>query len=241
MSSSASPGTFLNIWLILFDIITINDKKPFRGMYMIIASTENSHESVHDSRFRIAGCLSFIDAALTLPMIIVSILPASQDILGFLPFIEIPLAVVSTALFFYVFTQLKRLLIERYDIHDMNTIITALIFIGIFGGAYLIIMAIITAMFPNVDFISLLDTILGIPILLLAGIVGVFFGVRLLRIHDESSSLLRSYAVICLISSACFISIIFIPIGLLLWIPNGVILGIVFLKAAETETQVEFV
>lgn len=210
-------------------------------MYMIIASTENSHESAHDSRFRIAGCLSFIDAALTLPVFIIALLPASQDILGFLPFIEISLAVVSTALFFYLFTQFKRLLIERYDIHDMNIIITALIIIGVLGGAYVIIMAIIIAMFPNVDFIILLDTILGISILLIAGLVGVFFGVRLLTIHDKSSSLLRSYAVICIISSACFLSIILIPIGILLWIPNGVILGVVFLKAAETETQVEFV
>ncbi len=75
----------------------------------------------------------------------------------------------------------------------------------------------------------------------MAGIIGIIFGIRLLRINYESSSLIRTYAVISLISSAFMLSVFLILIGLLSSLPNGIILGILFMKEAETEPQVEFV
>lgn len=208
---------------------------------MAIASTENSQTSMHDARFKTAGFLSFFNALLILPIGITAILAVSKILTSLLVFFEVPLAVISSIIGVYVLLQLKRLLIERYHVHNMNSLITALIFCSIIIGAKNVLMAIFMLMFPDPDFIKLLDLISGISCFLLLGIVGLIFGVLLLRVPDESSGLLRTYAIIWVIGSACFLSVILFPIGVFLVLANDIILGILFLKVAETEPQVEFV
>ena len=208
---------------------------------MVIASTVTSQQSIQDSRFKTAGWFSIFGGILIYPALIIAFLAMSQNTLKPLLFIEIPLTVVGVVLGTYILTQFKRLLNERFDIHNLNTIITALIVSNIVVGVKDIIVTIIIVMSPNADFASSLDAILGISGLLLIGIIGIILGVCLLRIHDESYGLLRIYAIILIIASSCLVSIILFPIGILLHLSNGVILGIIFLKAAETDVQVEFV
>lgn len=208
---------------------------------MAIAGAETSQLSMKDARFKTAGFLSLFNAVLLFPMVIAAILAVHKMLVSLLLFIGTPLSVISCLIAVYVLLQLKRLLIERYYIHNMNSIIIALIFCVIISCVRDVLMAMFMLMFPDPDLIKFLDLISGISLLLLAGVVGLIFGVRLLKVHEESSGLLRTYSIILIIGSACFISFFLFPIGLFLAMANDIVLGIIFLKEAGTEPQVEFV
>jgi hypothetical protein len=102
-------------------------------------------------------------------------------------------------------------------------------------------MANIKGLLPHSTFVGILDIGLGILSLLLYGTIGIVLGVSLLAIREDPYGLLRTFAIIEIVASSFLVSIILFPLGIPLVILNFVILGIVFLKAAETEAHVEFV
>jgi len=194
-----------------------------------------------DSRLNIAGWFSILGAVLFYPAIIIAVLAMSHTNLRPLLFLEIPLTIFACVFNVYVLFQLKRLANERYFIHSINTLILSQIVCYIVLGVKDIIMTIIILISSDINFVSLLDSILGTAGFLMIGIVGILFGVGLLKIHDESAGLLRIYAIISIVAACCFVSVILFPIGILLGLSNSVILGVVFLKAAEPDALVEFV
>jgi len=174
-------------------------------------------------------------------VVTIRILAVHKMLVDLFLFIGIPLAVFETLIDVYLFLQLKRLLVERCYIHNVNSIIMSLIFCVIITGSANVIIAVIMLISPDPGLIQFLDLILGASCLLLTGIVGLIFGIRLLRVHEELSGLLRTYSIIWIIGSAFFISYFLFPIGILSYMANYIILGMIFLKTAETEPQVEFV
>ena len=210
-------------------------------MYMAIADADISQTSMKDSRFNNAGWFSILGAVLFYPAIILALLAMSHTNLRPLLFIEIPLAIFACVLNVYVFFQLKRLVNERYFLHNINILITLQIVCYIVLCVKDIFITLMILIYSDTDFVSLLDSILGTAGFLMIGIVGILFGVGLLRIHDDSAGLLRTYAIISIIAACCFISVILFPIGIFLGVSNSVILGAVFFKAAESDALVEFV
>ncbi len=208
---------------------------------MAIVSNLANQITIQDSSFKTAGYLSFINAFLTLPMIIAANIALDKGSAGLWIFVLIPLSSISCVFTIYTFLQFKRLLGERYDIHNLGNVITALIVCAIIINVKNPITAILMVTVKNPGFVEVIDSIMGLPFFLFIGILGVILGLRLLSINYESSGLMRIYAIMNLISSAFMVSVILILIGLLLSIPNNIILGILFLKEAETEPQVEFV
>ena len=208
---------------------------------MAIAGTETSRAPIQDLRFKAAGFLSLLNTVLNLPLIIIGLDDALKMKAGLLFFIQLPLAVFTIFISIYVILQLKRLLNERYDIRNMNSILTALIFCHILFWGKSIVMVFMVLFFQNPDIILPLDSILGIFIILMAGIVGLILGSSLLRITDESSGLLRTYAKLSKNGSICILTVILIPIGMIIGLANNIVLGILLLKEAETEPQVDFV
>ena len=208
---------------------------------MAIAGTETSRAPIQDLRFKAAGFLSFLNAVLVLSLVVISLDDDLKMKAGLLFFIHLPLSSISGAIEIYVLIQLKRLLYERYDIRNMNSIITALIFCSILWWVKSFVMAFMVIIFPNPDIILPLDGILVVFCFLMSGIAGLIMGNRLLQITDESSGLLRNYAEKCKGSSICYLTVILIPIGIVIGLINNIVLGILLLQEAETEPQVDFV
>jgi hypothetical protein len=208
---------------------------------MAIARTTTSDPSVQDFRFKLAGWLSILGAVLFYPAIIIAVIAISHKNLRPLLFLEIPLTAIGIAMHVYVFIQLKRLVNEMFFFHGINILIVAQIISIIVVGLKDIFVTILILMFYDADFVAPLDFILGIAGLIILGAVGIILGVGLLRIRDESAGMLRTFAIISIVASSCFVTVFLFPIAILVGLSNSVILGIVFFRAAETGTQVEFV
>jgi hypothetical protein len=99
----------------------------------------------------------------------------------------------------------------------------------------------IEALFPLSGLAGGFNVVFSIFYFLVSGIVGMFMGVSLLAIREDPYGSLRLYAIISIITSSCLVTILLVPIASLLFLIQSVILGIIFLKAAEAEAQVEFV
>jgi hypothetical protein len=209
---------------------------------MIITDKEISGLPVQNSRFKLAGFMSLFNGLLTVPMFFTAIIALSKSSAGIWFFILIPQAAISCVLTIYVFQQFKRLLVERYNIHNISSMISILIFCSIIINVKNFLTAIFMVIFPDPGVAGVLDSIIGIPCFMLVGLIGIIIGVRLLRINIEPpSGQLRTYSIVLIICSVCFLSVILILIAFLLSMVNSIILGILFLKEAETEQQVEFV
>jgi hypothetical protein len=208
---------------------------------MAIVSNLSNQRTIQDSRYKTAGYLSFVNAFLTLPMTIAATLALGKGVAGLWIFVLMPLAAIACIFTIYSLLQFKRLLNEKYDIHNISNLINVLIVCSIIIIVKNLITAVLMITVKGPGAVGLLDGIIGLPCFMLAGVVGLIFGLRLLSINYETSVLIRTYAIICLISSALMVSVILILVGLLLSLPNNIILGILFFKEAETEPQVEFV
>jgi len=208
---------------------------------MAIVNTETSQAPMVDSRFKIAAFISFSLSILGLPMLIINFVAASKQSAALIFFIQIPLTIVLFVFVIYILLQLKRLLVERYHLHNMSNLINFLLIINIYIYASAILILIFKIFAQDPDAFASLDVILTIPGILLAGIILFIFGVRLLNVKDLTLGLYRTFAIISIIDGACKFTIILLPIAILSTGAFFVILGIIFLKESETETQVEFV
>ena len=210
---------------------------------MIESSMEISQQSIRDMRFKIAGWLSICIGILEIPLFIFSIAarsdPSLKPVLLYLVFL--PLIFLRWICVVYIFIQFKRLLNERYDYYKADLIITIQIIVSILIGAKDILMANIEALFPLSELAGGLSAVFFIFSLLVDGTIGIFLGVSLLAIREDPYGSLRLYAIITIISSSCLITILLLPIAGLLFLLSCVILGMIFLKAAEAEADVEFV
>lgn len=205
---------------------------------MIISSTVNSQPLVSDSQFKTAGWCAIFAMLFAIPLWIIGFLYLN---LRPLLFIYIPLVVAGNVFWVYVLVQFKRLLNERYDFHSLNAIIIAQIVINLTLCVEDILVKIIMGVFTPVAFLGILQLGFFVLAYFLLGILGIVAGIRLLEIREDPSRLLRTLAIITIVSSFCFVSIILLPIGYLIGLANSVILAIIFFRAADVETQVEFV
>jgi hypothetical protein len=209
---------------------------------MIVADTVASQQSIPDVRFKTAGWVCFFEIILVIPTVIVAILTRSQPpILRLMIFIYIPLAALGCGCTVYVLTQFKRLLNERYDFHGGDQIILGQIVLTLIAASTDILSTTITTLLPALEVIGYFFLGIGILEMVIAGIIGIVLGVRLLDIRDDSTPLLRPYAIISIIASSCLAVVILVPITLVLTLPLYIIMGMIFLRAAESEAQVEFV
>ena len=210
---------------------------------MIESSMEISQQSIQDMRFKIAGWLSICIGILEIPLFIFSIAarsdPSLKPVLLYVVFL--PLIFLRWICVVYILIQFKRLLNERYDYYKADLIITIQIVVSILIGAKDILMANIEALFPLSELAGGLSAVFFIFSLLVDGTIGIFLGARLLAIREDPYGSLRLYAIITIITSSCLITILLLPIAGLLFLLSCVILGMIFLKAAEAEAQVEFV
>jgi hypothetical protein len=207
---------------------------------MIISSTVDSPQYAPDTGFRTAGWLTIIGIFVAGVDAVIAIMSLSNPSLKPLYLVRIPLIILRVSFGVYVFVQLKRLLNERYDIHEANGIITGMIVLDIAWGVDAMMIFPFVGL-PPTGFLAILHNVIAALLFLtLFGILGIILGVFLLRVREDSG-LFRIYAILCIVSFSCMATVILNLIAILPGVVASVILAILFFRAAEAEPQVEFV
>ncbi len=208
---------------------------------MAIASTEPFQSPLQDLRFKTAAFMCFFSVILGIIGMPIRIFVGLQKSATLNFFIDTPLTIVTFVISIYIFLQLKRLLVERYHLHNMSNLINIIIIIYILGTVIGIFLSIFQMILQDPYAGALFFLIIIIPTILLGGIISFIFGLRLLEAKDLTSGLYRTYAILYIIGGVCFFTLILFPIGILSSMASDVVLGMIFLKESENELQVEFV
>jgi len=211
---------------------------------MAIASTEASQSPTVDSRFKTTAFLCFFSAILEIPSLILFLMHMVANLklsLNLMIFVRLPLTIVASVFSIYILLQLERLLVERYNLQNIRIMIKFLIIMCIISIAADIFFTILPIFTRDQGTVRLLISIFAPPMLLLGGVIYLIYGVRLLELKDQTSGLYRIYAIIQIIASVFFFTLILWPIGELLCIVALIVLGMIFLKESEIEPAVEFV
>ena len=209
---------------------------------MAIACTETSQAPIVDFRFKIAAFISFFYLVLGITKLTADLFFSFHPSRALSYYIDTSLSIVILTCIIYILLQLKRLFVERYHLHNMNNLINFFIILNIYGPLVIFFqrMRLISAHNTGTTGIWLAYWIFFIPGILLFGIFSIIFGKRLLKVKDQILDLYRIYAIFLIIKGVCLCSIILAPISVLPSLISTVVLGIIFLKESETETQVEF-
>ena len=172
-----------------------------------------------------AGWLSITNAIFTIPAIVFSFFLGSMEGTG-ATLAQAILIIASLGLFVYILSSLRQLLNVRFRFHDADICISYLLW----GNLSL-------ALF---QFLSLLNKefewavgILSVVAYIFFGILSIMFATRLQRLPYSLYGLLKPYCKITIVSGACFITVLLLPVGILAGAVTDVLLGIIFFRAAE--------
>jgi len=177
------------------------------------------------AHLKLAGWLSITNGILTIPISAMSVFLVSQPDSS-AKLLNMILGGVSFILFIFVFLSLKGLLNARFGFHDTDIFITMLIWLNALSLA-----------FPFLELFPALDKLAEVvPLVLteLIGIVLIIFGIRLLRVPDTLHGLLKPFVYTSIATGVCFVSIVLMLVGLLVGIAADIILGVIFLRFAES-------
>jgi hypothetical protein len=193
------------------------------------------------SQYTLAGWLAITSVILFCPLFAISI---TYDIRAsihhtFMPVffsVIVLLTVVQTACSIYAFYQFKHLLNQRYQYHDADILIMVMIIGTILITTLVLPFKAFTSMPMNL--VGLVPVIfIGVPI----SIVGIVFGVKLLRLNHSLHGLLKPLAFTNIAACCCFMTVLLAPIGMLLAVTFDLLLGVAFLRGEEKDTDPEFV
>jgi len=210
---------------------------------------EQLHET-NPGNYELVGWLSITSAILLFPAVVLGIvLEVSRKpaILIFLvPYVL--LIGLSMGLSLYALYRFKGLLNDRFQFHDVDNIIKAIL---ILGGVMGVVAtgAKVLGTFARIrvdDPIALLPMALGAVVFfaivgLPLAILSIVFAVRLLRLKDDLFGLLKPYAYTTIVAAALFATFLLAFLGFFLDAACSVMLGIIFLRAARGLPKPEFV
>ena len=181
--------------------------------------------AITKGQLNLAGWLSITNAIFTIPAIAMSFFLESMEGTE-ARFVQAVLVVVSLGLFVYILLSLKQLLNSRFRFHDVDIFISYLLW----GNLSLSLFHILSLV--NKEFESAVS-ILSVMAYIFFGILSIMFATRLLKLPDTLYGLLKPYCKITIVSGVCFITILLLPVGILAGAITDVILGVIFLRAAE--------
>ncbi len=186
---------------------------------------------MQSNKYAIAGWLAIFSAIIIVPEIIFGIIlerfyaghPASKVILALVH-------VGGLLISIYIYHMFRILLNERFNFHDVDTLIWVLIWSSIlFAG--LGIIGLVPALTRPISFLTLT---LFVPFC----VITMIYAYRLLKLRDDLFGLLKPFAYTTMAAAICGATILLMPIGLIIQLGALVIQGMIFLRAKE---QVEFV
>jgi hypothetical protein len=202
-----------------------------------------------EDRYEIAGWVTVASAAL---MIVGGVLGVFVSLIGASFSLINPILVVMTILQIgcsvYGFLWFKRLLNNRFDFHDVDTLIILLIV----GGILLGIIGMVFRSFVGVNFdehlsrqealaIVLPGLIAMVSVGVPMGVFGIMFGVRLLRLKDPLFGYLKPLAYIQIVGSSLMLTFILAPVGGLVLLAGEILQAMILLGSAKHAPEPEFV
>lgn len=147
---------------------------------------------------------------------------------------------VQTAFVVYALYLFRRLLNERYEFRELNTLILMAIGLQVIFqvGGFILKLA-VAAVWSETELAATV-VLLGFVGLcsLTFGIVDILIASRLLRQSERFSDLIRWFAYLTMVGGVCEVTIVLVPVALLLVPVVCILLGLILLRANE---EVEFV
>jgi hypothetical protein len=144
--------------------------------------------------------------------------------------------------------RFKGLLNDRYQFHDVDNLITAIVILG----SVMAVVAIgvrVTGTFVGINVqepqtlipfafgAAAFFALIGLPL----SILSIVFAVKLLRLRSDLDGLLKPYALTTIVASAMFATFILAFLGFFLDAACSVMLGLIFLRASRGVPRPEFV
>ncbi|MCP4568838.1 MAG: hypothetical protein GY841_14770 [FCB group bacterium] len=198
-----------------------------------------------ENKYASAGWLAIICAAL-FPIgfvvgIVQSIIGArafgySGPVLGPSDLIFLAVTIIGI----YVLVVFRRLLNERYEYDGINTLITlAIAWNIIFELGGLALKGFSMVIGTQNEMATIIITISFMAVAMISiGIIDIIIALRLMKIADSLSDLMKTFVYLSLIAGIIEVTVILTPLALLLVPVNFVVLGLIFLKEKK---EVEFV
>jgi hypothetical protein len=160
--------------------------------------------------------------------------------------VSLALVVGSTAavLSLIALYRFRVLLNDRYAYHGIDALVTFVIIAIVSLSLLSIVGRIVMALLGPGERAVNVAIMFVAPIFLIGaatGIVGIILGVKLLSLENDLQHLVKSFAIVSIVSGACFALVILAPVGHLLLMAQNVILALLFFRADDSEPTVEFV
>jgi len=174
--------------------------------------------------YALAGWLSILHAGILLAKSGVEILPnvVSLSSSGYLQLL-MGFHALGVLVGIYVLFMFRRFLNEQHGFHKVDALIVILILINI-------IAALVDA--AGMIFLSQYNAISAILIVYaLASLVGIFYGVRLLKLDNDLSGLLKPYAYATIAAGACGVTLYLSHVASLIYTVSLILLGIILIRA----------
>jgi hypothetical protein len=205
-----------------------------------------------NNHYSFAGYIAIIAAVLMVPMLVLGIatdvaVRGKPDIAValLLPYVVAAVSQLFCSLF--AFGRLKTFLNEKFEFHETDGLIIAIIIVSIVLATFGIgVRTVFTLGMWSQAPIS--GPELAIPVLIVLFLIGVplsimsiVFAIKLLRLPSDLSGFLKPYCYLGIAAAICFMTFILAPLGLILTAAGDVLLGMIFLRSTEASTAPDFV
>ena len=212
--------------------------------------TDENIDRVDPKRYEMVGWLSITSAVLLFPSMLLGIIleVGSGPVMLALLIPYVLVFGLSVGLSLYALYRFKDLLNDRYQFHDVDNLITAIVILG----SVMLVVAIGARVVGTFVGINVQDpatlipiafagaaffAIIGLPL----SILSIIFAVKLLRLRDDLGGLLKPYALTTIVAAAMFATFLLAFLGFFLDAACSVMLGLIFLRASRGTPQPEFV
>jgi hypothetical protein len=201
-----------------------------------VDDVRTNDQSRKDSyQYTAAGWAAIASATLSVPYAVLALITdiKPRTLPTLMPIIVL-IGVIQMACSIYAFIKFRDLLNERHKFHDIDNLVPILVL----GGIFIYAVATAGKAFPALKVPALVLLITAaIPV----SVVGILYGVRLLRLKAKLHGLLKPLAYTHIIASIFFLTLMLGVLGLLTMAAFDVMLGILFLQGREEDEEVDFV
>jgi len=187
-------------------------------------------------RLTLACWLSITYAVLTIPYLLIGVFLVKFRFFlvksgGGLKQVYLLLMLVTLVLCIFVLSSLKKLLNTRFSFRDTDIFIDILILLNIAST----VISVFSTLFPALKSEeAVVSGVLFLAMGITYGIVYVVFAIKLLRLQETMYGMLKPFAYTTMVEGICYASIVLVPIALIASIVSCVILGNIFMRAAES-------
>ncbi len=184
-----------------------------------------------------AAYVTIIYVVITIPILLLTVFLAFAEVTGSISgfasrFISAMTTVIGVVLYVYVLSSLRSLLEERFSFNAVSALIAAIISLNIALAVLMVLAVPFAAIETPVGIISLLA-------LVALGIIYIVIGAKLLALNNTLYGMLKPFSYTFITAGACYATIIFTPVGILVGMANMIILAIIFFRAIEDVAKLD--